>query len=104
MHPTRKDELELCLGDMVNHASRESNTCDVQLRTDVQVRQIPGTMHLEIDLMYCDIWSESFQSDEFTIKLATCKQLIENASVQYRAQSSNLITQIITSTMSALET
>ena len=56
-------------------------------------------MHLEIDLMYCAIWSESFESDEFVLKLATCKQLLENASPQYRTESSNMVTQIIRATM-----
>ena len=55
MHETRKDELKLILDDVVNHRMKKSNTCDVQVRTDVQVREIPGTMHLEIDLMYCEI-------------------------------------------------
>ena len=38
-------------------------------------------MDLEIDLMYIDLESESIESDEFTIKLVTCLQTIENASI-----------------------
>ena len=97
MHPTRKDELEHSLRDVVDHMNRDSTTSDVQVRDggDVQVRSVPDTMHLEVDLMYCHIWTDSKEVDEFTIRLATLHQLIENTSIQFMTQAKDLITRVI---------
>ena len=54
MHETREKELELQLGDMVNHRAIDGKTCDVQFR-NVEVRAIAGTMDIEIDLMYVSL-------------------------------------------------
>ena len=103
MHPTRKDELELSVGDIINRRAFDFKVCDVQVR-NVEIRVIPGTMDIEVDLMYVDIETPSLESDEFTLKLATCKQLIENAAVANRTQTHNMITQIVRLSMQALET
>ena len=82
MHPTRKDELELSLDGIINRKALDSKTCDVQIR-NVEVRVDPGTMDIEIDLMYCDLETASLASEEFTLKLATCQQTIQNATIQF---------------------
>ena len=81
MHPTRKDELELSVGDIINRRAFDFKVCDVQVR-NVEIRVIPGTMDIEVDLMYCHIETPSIDSDEFTLKLATCQQTIQNATIQ----------------------
>ena len=59
----------------------DTRDLEVELRT-LEVRRIPGTLDLEIDLMYIVIDSTQ-ESDVFTFKLATCLQIVENASIQH---------------------
>ena len=59
-------------------------------------------MDLEIDLMYIAIDS-TIDSDVFTFKLATCLQRVSNASMQHLERANKLVTQIVNSSMKALE-
>ena len=104
MHHTREAELKLIVKHMVERSMRESLNVDVQVRNvAIKVRRIPGTMDIEIDLMYCKTTSQSFESDEFEISLATCQQTVKNVSLEEKEKVNKIIKGIIENSMRSLK-
>ena len=92
------------IDDVAKGASRFKDSRDVKVREDiVKVSQIPNTMHVNIDMMYYEIKSDSYESEEMSIKFTTCLQRIENASLLREDQAQTILNEVLESSFEGID-
>ena len=103
-HKERKDELLFMIEDVAKRASRFKDSRDVKVREDiVKISQIPGTMNISIDLMYYEIKSDSYKSEEMSIKFATGLHRIEHASLALEGGAHTILNELIESSLEGID-
>ena len=90
--------------DVEKGASIFKDSRDVQVREDiVKISQIPGTMNISIDLMYYEIKSDSYESEEMSIKFTTGLQRIEHASLALEDEAHTILDELIESSLKGID-
>ena len=68
MHHQRMEELMMMIGNVADRVSRDILSADVNVGNDaIKVFQEPGTTNILVDLLYYEIRSDSFESDEMSV-------------------------------------
>ena len=70
MHQDRKEDMMMAITNVANARSRMQDSSDVTVRSSedmIRVTRVPGTMDILVDMLYYDIRSPSYESEEMSV-------------------------------------